>query len=126
MQLVKSDDPILHRVCRGDFVLDADVIQQMLHLLEDAGGLGLAAPQVGIDARLFVTAWGEVFVNPMIVCREGEVPCQEGCLSLPGVIRFKRRYRKVVLADSRTFEGQQAVVIQHETDHLNGILITDE
>jgi peptide deformylase len=51
MQLAKSDDPILHRVCRADFVLNADTIQQMFHLLEEAGGLGLAAPQVGIVSR---------------------------------------------------------------------------
>ena len=126
MQLVRPDDPILHRVCRPDFVLDVDTIEQMFHLLEETGGLGLAAPQVGIDARFFVTAWGEVFVNPRIVC--GKVKChrQEGCLSLPGVTRFKRRCRKIVLEDGRAFEGQQAIVIQHETDHLNGILITDE
>lgn len=124
MQLVKPDDPILYRVCRSDFVLAAGTIQQMLLLLEQTGGLGLAAPQVGIDARLFVTVWGEVFVNPIIVRREGEVRCQEGCLSLPGVTRLKRRCRKIVLADGRVFEGEQAVVIQHETDHLNGILIT--
>ena len=110
----------------GDFVLKADTIQQMVHLLEETGGLGLAAPQVGIDARLFVTVWGEVFVNPTIVRREGEVRCQEGCLSLPGVTRLKKRCRSVVLADGRIFEGEQAIVIQHETDHLDGILITDE
>ena len=125
MQLVSPNDPILHRVCRPDFMLEVETIAQMVYLMEETGGLGLAAPQVGIDARLFVTAWGEVFVNPVIVRREGEVRCQEGCLSLPGVTRLKRRRRKIVLADGRVFEGEQAVVIQHETDHLNGILITD-
>ena len=126
MQLVRPDDPILHRVCRPDFLLKANIIQQMFHLLDETGGLGLAAPQVGIDARFFVTAWGEVFVNPMIVRREGEVHCQEGCLSLPGVIRLKERCRKVVLEGGRAFGGEQAIVIQHEIDHLDGILITDE
>ena len=64
MQLVRPDDPILRKVCRPDFMLTADDINQMLCLLEETGGLGLAAPQVGIDARFFVTDWGEVFVNP--------------------------------------------------------------
>jgi peptide deformylase len=127
MQLVKPDDPILHRVCRPSFVLDADVIQQMFWLLEQLGGLGLAAPQVGIDARLFLTAWREVFVNPGILRVEGEfVSSQEGCLSLPGIVRFKSRCQRIILAGGDIYEGQQAVVIQHEIDHLNGILITDE
>jgi len=127
MQLVNPDHPILHHVCRSGFILDADVIQQMFHLLEALGGLGLAAPQVGIDARLFVTARGEVFVNPRILRVEGQyVSAQEGCLSLPGVTRFKSRCQRIILAGGDTYEGQQAVVIQHEIDHLNGILITDE
>ena len=125
MQLVSPDDPILHRVCRPDFTLEVETIAQMFRLLEETGGLGLAAPQVGIDARFFVTAWGEVVVNPRIVYGIAKVPSQEGCLSLPGVTRFKRRCRKIVMADGRAFEGQQAIVIQHESDHLNGILITD-
>jgi peptide deformylase len=127
MQLVAPDHPILHRVCRPSFVLDADVIPQMFTLLVELGGLGLAANQVGIDARLFVTAWGKVFVNPGILRAEGPcVSAQEGCLSLPGVVRFKSRCQRIVLAGGDTYEGQQAVVIQHEIDHLNGILLTDK
>ncbi len=126
MQLVRPDDPILHRVCRPDFVLRANIIQQMFRLLEETGGLGLAAPQVGIDARFFVSIWGEVFVNPKIAHRENEMQRQEGCLSLPDVIRLKKRCYKIILADNRAYEGQSAIVIQHEIDHLNGILITDK
>ena len=126
MQLVRPDEPILHRVCRPDFVLRANTVQQMFRLLERTGGLGLAAPQVGIDARLFVTIWGEVFVNPKIAHRENEMQRQEGCLSLPDVIRLKKRCYKIILADNRAYEGQSAIVIQHEIDHLNGILITDK
>jgi peptide deformylase len=126
MQLVSPNDPILHRVCRPDFMLEVETIAQMVYLMEETGGLGLAAPQVGIDARFFVTAWGEVFANPRIVYGIDRVPSEEGCLSLPSVTRVKRRCRKIVMEDGRTFEGQQAIVIQHETDHLDGILITDE
>jgi peptide deformylase len=126
MQLVRPDNPILHRDCRPDFVLDLNTVQQMFRLLEETGGLGLAAPQVGIDARLFVTIWGEVFVNPKIAHREDEMQRQEGCLSLPDVIRLKKRCYKIILADNRAYEGQSAIVIQHEIDHLNGILITDK
>ena len=123
---MKPDDPILHHICRCDFMLEVETVARIFRLLEETGGLGLAAPQVGIDARFFVTAWGEVFVNPRIVYGIDKVPSEEGCLSLPGVTRVKRRCRKIVMADGRTFEGQKAIVIQHETDHLNGILITDE
>lgn len=126
MQLVKSDNPILRRVCQLSFVLDVDVIQQMFYLLAETDSLALAAPQVGIDARLFVTNWGQVFVNPGILRVEGQrVSTAEGCLSLPGVTRYKSRWSKIVLASGDVYEGDKAIVIQHEIDHLNGRLITD-
>ena len=58
------DDPVLRKVCRADFVIGDKTLDRMFALMREKGGLGLAAPQVGIDARLFVTEWGEVFVNP--------------------------------------------------------------
>ena len=67
MQLVTTDNPILHHVCRSDSTVSLDEIRQMFLLMREQNGLGLAAPQVGIDARLFVTHWGEIFVNPKIV-----------------------------------------------------------
>ena len=125
MQLVSSDTPILRKVCRPDFTITADEINQMLSLLREAGGLGLAAPQVGIDARLFVTEWGEVFINPCVVAVAGPIRTTEGCLSLPGVTAAVDRWARIRLADGRIYEGQQAVVILHEIDHLDGVLITD-
>ena len=125
MQLVSSDAPILRKVCRPDFTITADEINQMLSLLRETGGLGLAAPQVGIDARLFVTEWGEVFVNPRVVAVAGPIRATEGCLSLPGVTAAVDRWARIRLADGRIYEGQQAVVILHEIDHLDGVLITD-
>jgi peptide deformylase len=125
MQLVKPDAPILYRVCRPDFTITAINIMQMFHLLERCGGLGLAAPQVGIDARLFVTKWNEVFVNPILTTLGDPRPIQEGCLSFPGKLAMRLRYPAVCLADGRVFEGAQALTLQHETDHLNGIIITD-
>jgi peptide deformylase len=123
VQLVSSDAPILHKVCRPDFTVTADEINQMLCLLKKAGGLGLAAPQVGIDARLFVTEWGEVFINPCVVAVAGPIRTTEGCLSLPGVTAAVDRWARIRLADGRIYEGQQAVVILHEIDHLDGVLI---
>jgi peptide deformylase len=125
MQLVRPDDPILRKVCRPDFTITADKINQMLCLLKENGGLGLAAPQVGIDARLFVTEWGEVFINPRVVGIAGPTCATEGCLSLPGVTATIDRWAKICLADGRSYEGQQAVVILHEIDHMDGVLITD-
>ena len=125
MQLVCADAPILRKVCRPDFTITADEINQMLSLLRETGGLGLAAPQVGIDARLFVTECGEVFVNPCVVDLAGPIRATEGCLSLPGVTAAVDRWTRIRLADGRVYEGQQAVVILHEIDHLDGVLITD-
>jgi peptide deformylase len=88
-------------------------------------GAGLAAPQVGIDARLFVTAWGEVFIDPIIDCGADYTDVEEGCLSLPGVVVKKRRLLRIQLLDGRTYINEQAIVIQHEIDHLKGILIND-
>ena len=125
LTIVKAPHPMLGTICRPDFVLDFGVIQEMFTLMKEAGGLGLAAPQVGIDARLFVTSWGEVFVNPKI--ERAAIPCtvDEGCLSVPGVSRVMGRHHKIVLADGRQYAAGRAIVIQHELDHLNGILISD-
>ena len=125
MQLVRPDDPILRKVCRSDFTITADAINRMLCLLKENGGLGLAAPQVGIDARLFVTEWGEVFINPRVVGIAKPIRVTEGCLSLPGVTATVDRWAKIRLADGRIYEGQRAGVILHEIDHLDGVLITD-
>jgi len=125
VQLVRPDDPILRKVCRSDFTITADAINQMLCLLKENGGLGLAAPQVGIDARLFVTEWAEVFINPLVVGIASPIRVIEGCLNLPGVTAAVDRWATIRLADGRIYEGQQAVVILHEIDHLDGVLITD-
>jgi peptide deformylase len=126
LTILKGPHPMLRTICRPDFVVDFGVIQEMFTLMKEAGGLGLAAPQVGIDARLFVTSWGEVFVNPKI--ERAAIPCtvDEGCLSVPGVSRVMGRHHKIVLADGRQYAAGRAIVIQHELDHLNGILISDK
>ena len=125
MKLVIPDDPILHRVCRPDFTIRRGTIEGMFWLMHQMGGLGLAAPQVGINARLFVTKWNEVFVNPIPTYLGDSRLVQEGCLSLPGKIGNRRRYPFLRLPDGRVFGGEEALVLQHEIDHLNGILITD-
>jgi peptide deformylase len=125
MQLVKPDDPILHFPCRADFTVKMQDIMKMFEILQLMKGLGLAAPQVGIDARLFITYWGEVFVNPTVVGISYSIKSSESCLSLPGVFKDKQRSYRIQLADGRIYTNEKAIVIQHEMDHLNGILITD-
>jgi peptide deformylase len=125
MHLVAPDAPILHRVCRPDFVLRADWIEQMFALMYRHNSLGLAAPQIGLDARLFVTHWGEVFVNPKVIGCGERRSIQEGCLSLPGCLGVQWRFARILVDGRGFYRGERAIVIQHEMDHLNGRLITD-
>lgn len=117
---------MLHRECRSDFVISYEQIVQMFTLMRKHEAAGLAAPQVGIDARLFITHWAQVFVNPVIAeVSVGINYAKEGCLSLPGQGWYIPRRDWVLLATGEKFEGLQARVIQHELDHLNGVLINE-
>jgi len=112
---------------------------QMLHLMREAKGVGLAAPQVGKNVRLFVmNPTGEagddhVYVNPVLSDMDGQDEAEEGCLSLPDihikVIRGKKVKIQAQDLDGTAFEqiasGFIPRVWQHEFDHLNGILLTD-
>jgi peptide deformylase len=108
--------------------------ENMVETLHAAQGLGLAAPQVGQAVRLVVIDIGEgprILLNPIILERDGLCLSEEGCLSVPGVIRRKTRWHRITyryfdLAGNRieeSVEGVFAIVLQHEIDHLNGILI---
>ncbi len=112
--------------------------QQMLELLRDAQGLGLAAPQVGRGLRLFVVDLPNdqprTFINPEIIETSVEESLlEEGCLSIPGTFAGVLRPAGVRVqarnADGKLFtlsaEGMLARVIQHELDHLNGVLFWD-
>ena len=113
--------------------------ERMLILMREAKGVGLAAPQVGINRRLFVMNHsGEpgddrIYVNPVLTLLDGEEEAEEGCLSLPDVHVNVIRALKVKI-DAQTLSGEpvslerdgfEARVWQHETDHLLGILLTD-
>ena len=116
------------------------VAERMLELMEEAEGIGLAAPQVGLSIRMFVVdveAAGSshaVYINPRLHDYEGDlVPREEGCLSLPGIRAQIRRPPVVSVTaldlEGRPFEakgdGLLARVWQHEHDHLEGTLILD-
>jgi peptide deformylase len=115
--------------------------REMLELMYEAKGVGLAANQVDLPLRLFVINLashpdeGEelVFINPVISRAKGSVEQEEGCLSLPGVYGNVWRPKQVNVqafgVDGKeinaTIDGMLARVVQHETDHLNGVLFTD-
>ncbi len=117
-------------------------VRQMFDLMYESRGIGLAANQVAIPFRFFVvnvTSDPElkdeehVFINPEITRRKGNEEGEEGCLSLPEVYGQVRRAEEIVVdafdLDGRQFEmtlsGLPARVIQHETDHLDGVLFLD-
>jgi peptide deformylase len=118
------------------------LIEDMFETLYAAPGIGLAAPQVDVSKRLFVVDMHEekggrgplVFINPQFVETEGEIDSIEGCLSVPGMIGDLRRFERVVCValDRRgrkfTIEGTGLFgrCLQHEMDHLDGILYTDK
>lgn len=119
----------------------AKLIDDMAETMYAAPGVGLAANQIGEPHRLFlvdIAAEDEpsnlmVFINPEVVETEGQQTWAEGCLSFPGITEDIRRAAKVkVRAMNRKFEafeleadGLLAVAIQHELDHLNGVLMID-
>jgi peptide deformylase len=132
-------DSILRRVCvpveRFEGWL-SDVLEEMLALMRTHEGIGLAAPQVGIVCRLFVARIEEQSIclaNPVITTQSGKDEMAEGCLSLPGIRIDIERHRQIEVRgyDSRgrkrrhRVEGLWARVIQHEIDHLDGVLICD-
>ena len=112
------------------------LIDDMLETMYDANGVGLAAPQVGISQRIAVLDVGEgpvVLVNPVIKNGEGEEIDVEGCLSIPERWVYVKRYESVEVTALNEkgkpirieADGLFARAVQHELDHLDGILIVD-
>jgi len=111
-------------------------MDEMVRVMRAAPGVGLAAPQVGIDRRIIVVEYeGKLYQlsDPELVQQEGEEWGREGCLSIPGVFCDLRRAQRVVVRGKNRrgrgvliqAEGWLARIFQHEIDHLDGILITD-
>lgn len=112
------------------------VISDMFETMIQAKGLGLAAPQVGIKQRFFIIDYDEkkwIFINPKILKAIGKENAEEGCLSLLGLRETVQRASKVICRatdlDGGDFEveatGLMARAIQHELDHLDGVLFVD-
>ncbi|MBS1837977.1 MAG: peptide deformylase [Actinobacteria bacterium] len=134
-------DPVLDQ--RAAEVVDIDgrfvkLVDDMFDTMYDAPGVGLAAPQVGVQKRFFVYDLGEgdggqVLINPVIEESDGEWEFTEGCLSVPGlhwdIVRPDRVHVTGVDLDGNPVEleadGFFGRVIQHELDHLDGILLLE-
>lgn len=146
LPIVHYPDEVLLTVGKpvGDDEFNDDLKQlvgDMFETMEKAGGVGLAAPQVGVSKRLFVmdvaredkTRERRVFINPEIVHIEGEQIGDEGCLSFPGVFQVVKREMRVI-ARARDVKGDEfeadvselaARCVLHETDHCDGIVFLD-
>lgn len=142
--IVLFPDNVLTTACDPVDDVDDDIrqlVDDMIETMYDAPGIGLAAPQVGVPLRITVidTSGPEekenlhVFINPEIVETEGKLTWEEGCLSIPGVYEKVDRAATVkVRALDRHGEPFEldaeelfAVAIQHELDHLDGVLFLD-
>ncbi|HHY40544.1 MAG TPA: peptide deformylase [Syntrophaceticus sp.] len=139
-KIVEVGDPVLRQQARPVTVINKKIkklLDDMAETMYQARGVGLAAPQVGVSKRIIVVDVGEglwELINPEIIFREGEEIDLEGCLSIPGVTGEVMRASRVrVRGLDRT--GQQQVItaegfaaraLQHEIDHLDGILFIDK
>jgi peptide deformylase len=145
LEILKYPDPRLRQVAKPLAQVTDEtrkIVESMAETMYAASGCGLAAPQVGIDARIFVidaAAEGEpselrVFINPEIVNTDGALTWEEGCLSFPGATEEIRRAERVKVKALDQFgkpfeleaDGLLAIAIQHENDHLNGVLMIDK
>ncbi|KKO20171.1 MAG: peptide deformylase [Candidatus Brocadia sp.] len=143
MNIVFYPDPVLRSKAKPLTEINREVCrkaEEMMELMHQAQGVGLAAPQVGWSVRLFIidvegTRCDEkVFINPVIIEDDGELNKEEGCLSFPGITsRIIRAQR--IRAEAYTLKGQKVEIEaeglaarawQHELDHLNGDLFIDK
>ena len=141
-KILTDKEPALHKVCKSVTEFDAKLhklLDDMADTLVESGGVGLAAPQVGILRRVFLVDVGEEeseiveFINPEILETDGEQYGPEGCLSVPGKYGLvKRPYYVKVKAQDRygewfEAEGEELIgrCFCHENDHLDGIVYTE-
>lgn len=139
-------DPVLRRATEPVTEFDKGlkkIIKNMIETMHYQEGIGLAAPQVGISKKLLVVdisdmededAKGpEAFLNPLILESSGQATLEEGCLSIPDVREDVTRPEKIRLQYNdasgkehiKEYDGWMARVLQHEIDHVNGVLFVD-
>ena len=142
LTIIRYPDPRLRKMSESVTQFNAelrDLALRMIELMKEARGVGLAAPQVGQNIRLFVmNPTGEddavrIYVNPVLSEPDGEEEGEEGCLSLPNITakvwRSKLLHLKAQDLEGNPIEesadGYIARIWQHETDHLNGVMLID-
>ncbi len=138
----RAGDPVLREKARRVRTIDSSIhklIEDMWETMYDAPGVGLAAPQIGVSLRVVVIDVNDekpiALINPEIVKRSGERQVDEGCLSVPGFRGEIIRSLKVVaqgldpatgkLIRVRSDNDLLAEALEHEIDHVNGILYVD-
>jgi peptide deformylase len=141
LEIIKSDNNILRKKSKRVSKIDdtiRNLANDMISTMKYYGGVGLASPQCGILKQIIVVLINQepkVFINPEITntSKEKEVG-EEGCLSIPETFIKKERYSQITIKyrdlkghpHLETYEGFTARVIQHEIDHLYGILMTSD
>ena len=141
LRVRKYGDPVLRRRALPVGEITGEVraiIADLVETMYDEVGIGLAAPQVGVSLRLIVLGdeegrGAEALVNPVIVEQGGQATAEEGCLSIPGIFAPVTRAAWVRVeatsAEGRPLSlratGLRARVLQHELDHLDGVLFID-
>ena len=132
-------DPVLKQTTPVITDIDNRLVRlagDMFDVMHDAAGMGLAAPQIGVQKRFFVYEYHDepgVLINPVIEEFEGEWTFTEGCLSIPGIYFEINRPKRVLVkgidldGNDVSFEADeiQARLFQHELDHLNGTLMVE-
>ena len=147
-KVVYLPDPVLRRKAHKVAVVDKEIqllVDEMIEIMREAPGVGLAAPQVGVSRRVIVVEYGDdeneevpkqlfVVINPEIVQKSEEmIDGTEGCLSVPDLIGNVERHRSVVVRGLNRHgkpvkikaKDWLARIFQHEVDHLEGKLIVD-
>ena len=144
LEILKYPHPLLKKRSQEIEKIDENVrqlIQDMTETMYDANGVGLAACQVGVGKRIIVLDVSPMdpeqdllaLINPEIVAEEEEIDHEEGCLSVPDCQEIIKRKQKVrvrgMSSEGKEVEleakGILAIALQHEVDHLNGVLILD-
>ena len=142
LEILEYPDPRLRKVAAPVAAVTAAVqklVRDMAETMYSAPGVGLAATQVDVHKRIIVIDISEarndlrVFINPEILSAQGELECEEGCLSVPGyydkVVRAEKITMRAQNEHGESFElgtdGMLAVCVQHEMDHLVGKVFVD-
>jgi len=144
LEILKYPHPLLKKRCEEVDRIDGVVkklIRDMTETMYQANGIGLAACQVGVSRRVIVVDVSPIdqekdffsIINPEVISEEGEIEHEEGCLSVPDCLEKLKRKEKVLVRGFSpagkeieiSAEGILAIAIQHEIDHINGVLILD-